>query len=104
MMHLAIYKIMSLYKLHNQYDSVLNIDNAEIFKYILNKYNMTDESDEDVIELLKDITRDPKKLHEISVETMVTIYDILQIIVIEMPDIVDKRFLTRMKKLYNTKS
>lgn len=93
-----------LYKLHNQSDEVLNIDNEEIFNFILNKYDLLDGENDDVVELMKDITRDPKKLHEISVETHVDVYDILRIIVIQLPEIVDKRFLTRMRKLYNTKA
>lgn len=92
-----------LYKINNQCDSVLNMDNEDVFNYIIAKYDKVDASDDDVLELMKDVTRDPKKLHEIAVETRVEIYSILQIIVTEMPDIVDKRFLTRMRKLYNTK-
>lgn len=92
-----------LYTINDQSDSVLNLDNEEVFKYILTKYDMQESSNEDVLALMKDVTRDSKKLHEIALETKVTIYDILRIIVIEMPEIVDKRFLTRMRKLYNTK-
>lgn len=93
-----------LYKLHNQSDEVLNMDNEEIFNFILEKYGKLEANDEDVLNLMKDVTRDPKKLHEIAVETKVSVYDILRVIVIELPEIVDKRFLTRMRKLYNTKS
>lgn len=91
-----------LYKISNQSEDVMNMDNDDIFKYIINKYEVDISSDEDVLNLMKDVTRDLKKLHEIAVETHVKIYDILRIIVIEVPEIVDKRFLTRMRKLYNT--
>ena len=91
-----------LYKINNQSDSVLNMDNAEVFNHIVSKYDKEGASDEEILALMKDVTRDMKKLHEIATEIQVKIYDILRIIVIEMPDIVDKRFLTRMRKLYNT--
>lgn len=93
-----------LYKLDNHSENVLNMDNDAIFSYIINKYD-TDSSDDDaVLELMKEVTRDPKKLHEIALETKVPIIDILRVIVTVLPDIVDKRFLTRMRKLYNTRS
>ncbi len=92
-----------LYSINNQSDSVLNLDNEEVFTFILTKYDKVDASHEDVLALMKDVTRDSKKLHEIARETKVAIYDILRIIVTEIPEIVDKRFLTRMRKLYNTK-
>jgi hypothetical protein len=92
-----------IYKLNNHSEDVLNMDNVEVFQYIVAKYEKTEADDDEVLTLMKDVTRDPKKLHEIAVETQVSIYDILRIIVIEMPEIVDKRFLTRMRKLYNTK-
>lgn len=93
-----------LYKINNQSDDVMNMDNAEVFKFIIAKYEKTDAPHEEILALMKDVTRDPKKLHEIAVETHVKIYDILRIIVIELPEIVDKRFLTRMRKLYNTRN
>ena len=93
-----------LYKINNQSEDVLNMDNEEVFNFILSKYNKSEATDEEILALMKDITRDPKKLHEIAVESEVPIYDVLRIIVTEVPEIVDKRFLTRMRKLYNTKA
>jgi len=93
-----------LYKIDNHSENVLNLDNKSVFNFILNKYDMLKGTDEEILELMKDVTRDPKKLHEIAVETKVTIYDTLRIIVTEIPDLVDKRFLTRMRKLYNTRN
>lgn len=92
-----------LYKINNQSEDVLNMDNREVFDLILSKYDKSDASDDEILALMKDVTRDPKKLHEIAVETEVEIYNVLRIIVTELPEIVDKRFLTRMRKLYNTK-
>ncbi len=92
-----------IYKIDNHSENVLNLDNRSVFEFILNKYNISKYSEEAILELMKDVTRDPKKLHEIALETKVTIYDILRIIVTEIPEIVDKRFLTRMRKLYNTR-
>lgn len=97
-----------LYKIDNHSENVLNMDNEAIFEHIINKYglrdDMKDPSDDDVLELMKEVTRDPKKLHEIALETKVPIIDILRVIVTMMPEIVDKRFLTRMRKLYNSRS
>lgn len=91
-----------LYKINNQSENVLNLDNEEIFKVILQKCEADpDISDDDLLELMKDITRDSKKLHELAVELDIDIYDILLIIVHQVPDLVDKRFLNRMRKLYN---
>lgn len=91
-----------LYKINNQSENVLNLDNEEIFKVILQKCEADpDISDDDLLELMKDITRDSKKLHELAVELEIDIYDILLIIVHQVPDLVDKRFLNRMRKLYN---
>lgn len=92
-----------LYKIDNQSENILNMDNDGVFKFILVKYEKIGAPDEEILALMKDVTRDQKKLHEIAVETKVEIYDILRIIVTEVPEIVDKRFLTRMRKLYNTR-
>ena len=92
-----------IYKLDNHAESVLDLDNDVIYDYILNKLEITNASDEDVIEKFKVVTRDPCILHDIAVETKVPIYDILIIIVKKRPDLVDKRFLTRTRKLFNTK-
>lgn len=93
-----------IYKVNNQADSVLNMDNDNIYQYIIVKYEAQEFDDKETLELMKEITRNAKKLHEIAVETKVPIYDILRIIVSEIPELVDKRFLTRMRKLYNTAS
>lgn len=90
-----------IYKLHNQSESVMNLDNEEIFNNILERCDANGMDDDDLLELMKDITRDSKKLHELAVEMEIDIYDILLVIVHQIPDLVDKRFLNRMRKLYN---
>lgn len=90
-----------IYKLNNHAESILDMDNENVYSYILNKFKLIDSSDSEILEMMKDITRDMKLLHEIAVETRVPIIDILRIIVTEVPDIDDKRFRTRMRKLYN---
>ena len=92
-----------IYKANNNADNVLDLDKDDIYDFILNKLELTRESEDfDIIEALKTLTRTAKKLHELAIETQIPIYDILKIIVKERPDLVDKRFLTRMRKLYNT--
>jgi len=92
-----------IYKLNNHADSVLDLDIDSIYEFILVKFNIKESTEDEIIESFKAITRDPVQLHEIAVETRVPIHEILKIIVKKRPDLVDKRFLTRMRKLYNTK-
>jgi hypothetical protein len=93
-----------IYKIDNHSETILDLDNKAVYEYILNKYEKKGCPNDEILELMKDVTRDAKKLHEIAIETKVGIYDLLRIIVTEIPEIVDKRFLTRMRKLYNTRN
>ena len=90
-----------LYNINNYSQTFLDIDTNEIFQYILNEYNLTDKSYEELIQEMKLITIDSKKLYELSKNTKIDVYYIIQIIVNHVPEIADKRFFTRMRKLYN---